>query len=283
RQGVNFTVHVVGFDLDDASNAQLACIADNTGGIFVPAQNAAELQDALAQVQDVLALQPMTLEPAPEPEPEPVVEAEINVTAPAEVTTGSSFTVAWSENVDTNDFVTIVPVGADEGAYTSYVRVHDNSQDQLVAPAEPGLYEVRYVLDDGQRTLGTAPVEVVEASVGVVAPDQVTSGASFAVSWSEVVHQDDFVTIVPSGADEGTYGTYVRVHDNRQDKLVAPAEPGLYEVRYMLNEGRRTLASAMVEVVEAELGISGTSLVRADTKICEGWSYYVHSDVKVSI
>src|SRR5690606_25450771 len=97
RQGVNFTVHVVGFDLDDASNAQLACIAGNTGGIFVPAQNAAELQDALAQVQDVLALQPMTLEPAPEPEPEPVVEAEINVTAPAEVTTGSSFTVAWSE------------------------------------------------------------------------------------------------------------------------------------------------------------------------------------------
>ncbi|HTM78088.1 MAG TPA: VWA domain-containing protein, partial [Devosia sp.] len=236
RQGVKFTAHVVGFDLDDDANAQLACIAENTGGIFVPAQNAAELQDALAQVQNVLDLQPMTLEPAPEPEPEPepVIEAAIDVTAPAEVTTGASFVVSWSENVDANDFVTIVPVGADEGTYATYVRVHDNSQDQLVAPAEPGLYEVRYILDEGRRTLGSAQVEVVEAAVGVVAPEQVTTGASFAVSWSASIHPNDFVTIVPTGADEGSYETYVRVHGNNQDKLTAPAEPGLYEVRYIL-------------------------------------------------
>ncbi|HUH77315.1 MAG TPA: VWA domain-containing protein, partial [Devosia sp.] len=54
RQGVKFTAHVVGFDLDDGANAQLACIADNTGGVFVPAQNADELKEALAHVQDVM-------------------------------------------------------------------------------------------------------------------------------------------------------------------------------------------------------------------------------------
>src|SRR5690606_40404305 len=51
QQGVRFTTHVVGFDLEDAAHANLACIAENTGGVFVPAQNAAELKDALAHVQ----------------------------------------------------------------------------------------------------------------------------------------------------------------------------------------------------------------------------------------
>ncbi|MHA6729473.1 vWA domain-containing protein [Devosia sp. A369] len=282
RQGVKFTAHVVGFDLDDASNAQLACIADNTGGIFVPAQNAAELQDALAQVQDVLALQPMALAPA-EPEPEPRLEAEIELTAPAEVTTGASFAVAWSDIVDANDLVTIVPAGADEGSYATYVRVHDNRQDQLVAPADPGLYEVRYILNEGRRTLGSTPVEVVEAEVGIAAPEQVTTGASFAVSWSAAVHPNDLVTIVPAGADEGSYATYVRVHDNGQDQLVAPAESGLYEVRYILNEGRRTLASAPVEVVEAEVGIGGPALVRAETPVRVSWSSSVHPNDLVTI
>src|SRR5690606_6820987 len=71
QQGVKFTAHVVGFDLDDTANAQLACIADNTGGVFVPAQNADELKEALAHVQDVMDLQPMALASSqPEAEPE---------------------------------------------------------------------------------------------------------------------------------------------------------------------------------------------------------------------
>ena len=67
-QGVNLTTHVVGFDLETKAHANLSCIADNTGGIFVPASNAAELHDALAQVQSAMQQQPAVLEPEPEPE-----------------------------------------------------------------------------------------------------------------------------------------------------------------------------------------------------------------------
>ncbi|MCW5721102.1 MAG: VWA domain-containing protein [Devosia sp.] len=282
RQGVKFTTHVVGFDLDDEDNAQLACIADNTGGVFLPAQNAAELKDALAHVQSVMDLQPMTLAPEPEPEPE-IAEFDTEITAPSEVTTGSSFAVSWSSSVHPDDMVTIVPAGADEGSYGTYERVRDNSQARLVAPADPGLYEVRYILNQGRRTLASAVVEVVEAEVSISAPEQVTTGASFAVSWSAAVHPNDMVTIVPAGADEGNYGTYERVRDNSQGKLVAPAEPGLYELRYILNEGRRTLASIMVEVVEAELGISGPIMVRAGTPVRVSWSSSVHPNDMVTI
>src|SRR5690606_14577382 len=34
RQGVKFTAHVVGFDLEDDAHESLACIAENTGGVF---------------------------------------------------------------------------------------------------------------------------------------------------------------------------------------------------------------------------------------------------------
>lgn len=58
--GVDFTAHVIGFDVaDPADRAELQCLAEETGGSFRTASNAAELSQALAVVA----------EPAPEPAP----------------------------------------------------------------------------------------------------------------------------------------------------------------------------------------------------------------------
>jgi len=53
-----FTAHLIGFDVEDAEG-QLACLADATGGRYIPASGAASLTGALQQVS------------APEPKPEP--------------------------------------------------------------------------------------------------------------------------------------------------------------------------------------------------------------------
>ena len=53
-----FTVHLIGFDVEDAEG-QLACLADATGGRYIQASDAASLTGALQQVS------------APEPKPEP--------------------------------------------------------------------------------------------------------------------------------------------------------------------------------------------------------------------
>lgn len=45
--GVDFTVHVVGFDLKEEEQDSLRCLAENTGGQFLPAKNASGLHDAL--------------------------------------------------------------------------------------------------------------------------------------------------------------------------------------------------------------------------------------------
>ncbi|MEX3015072.1 VWA domain-containing protein [Gymnodinialimonas hymeniacidonis] len=56
--GVAFTAHVIGFDVasEPEARAQMQCIADNTGGQFLTADNAVELSAALEQV--VVAAQP---------------------------------------------------------------------------------------------------------------------------------------------------------------------------------------------------------------------------------
>jgi len=45
--GVDFTTHVIGFDISQEESAQLACLAENTGGKFLRASNATELTEAL--------------------------------------------------------------------------------------------------------------------------------------------------------------------------------------------------------------------------------------------
>src|SRR5690606_10962823 len=197
--------------------------------------------------------QPMAQEQtAAAPEAEQPAEPKITLEAPATVTTGASFAVSWSASVRPEDYVTIVPASAKEGTQKNYQRERDNTESKLIAPAQPGLYEVRYVLAEGARTLASAPVEVVEAEIGIAAPDKVTAGSSFVVSWSGVVHPEDYVTIVPAGAKEGTHTNYKRVRGDTENTLIAPAEPGLYEAHYVLPDGARTLTPAPVEVVEAE-------------------------------
>jgi Ca-activated chloride channel homolog len=67
KNGIGFTVHTVGFGLDDkAAIDQLKCMAEETGGIAVLADDAEELETALKQTVEAAAPPP---EPAPAPEP----------------------------------------------------------------------------------------------------------------------------------------------------------------------------------------------------------------------
>ena len=55
-KGINFTAHVIGFDVKNNQKAreQLRCIAENTGGQFYEAEDTSGLNEALVQVQKVV-------------------------------------------------------------------------------------------------------------------------------------------------------------------------------------------------------------------------------------
>ena len=65
QRGINVRVHVVGFDVDDETRAQLQCIAENGNGQYFDAKNASDFKQAVEQASQTAQVS----EPAPEPEP----------------------------------------------------------------------------------------------------------------------------------------------------------------------------------------------------------------------
>ena len=74
RIGVDFTAHVIGFGLSREDGEQVACLARQTGGSFVLANDAQGLNDALGEV--VASAPEPTPESEPRPEPAPAALPE---------------------------------------------------------------------------------------------------------------------------------------------------------------------------------------------------------------
>jgi len=78
KQGIDFVAHVIGFNVDKATDKELACIANATGGEYFSAKSAKELNSAIKEVAKKVE------KPTPPPPPKPKVKKldhNIEVTA----------------------------------------------------------------------------------------------------------------------------------------------------------------------------------------------------------
>ncbi|MEM7530180.1 MAG: VWA domain-containing protein [Pseudomonadota bacterium] len=73
KDGIDFTAHVIGFDLSETDAAELSCLAERTGGEFFLAGTADSLTQSLARTVETIAEAAPAPEPASAPEPEPEV------------------------------------------------------------------------------------------------------------------------------------------------------------------------------------------------------------------
>ncbi|MEM9279310.1 MAG: VWA domain-containing protein [Pseudomonadota bacterium] len=62
QSGVLFKTHVVGFGLSEDEGRQVACLAENTGGLYLPAGDADQLADALERTVAVQQAEPVPSE-----------------------------------------------------------------------------------------------------------------------------------------------------------------------------------------------------------------------------
>jgi len=75
KAGVQFTAHVIGFDVTDpAAKSQLQCIARATGGVYLDASNASGLEDALGKAVQAAQGEKVRSQAPAKPEPNPVVD-----------------------------------------------------------------------------------------------------------------------------------------------------------------------------------------------------------------
>jgi len=86
-----------------------------------------------------------------------------SITGPPQATAGENFKVTWKGPDNARNFITIVPKGAREGAYSaSYAyTVPQKNPVILLAPLETGDYELRYSTAESYYTIARASIKVV--------------------------------------------------------------------------------------------------------------------------
>lgn len=261
--GVDFTAHVIGFDIaTDEERRQLQCLADETGGRFIVASNADELSDALSQT--VIEAEPNLTPVAPAP-----ATARIRATDLADgpvVETG----LAWTVMIDSGAQLYVTEAEAGDGA--------------LELTLEPGVYQVEVSRgSDGARASGvmrlssgetetfTLALEIpLEASV--TPPATVSAGAEIEIAWAGPERENDFIAIARPDQGDSIYLVAARVEDGQPAVLRAPATPGVYEARYVLRRPVRTLAATEFEVTAVETSVEGPAEVAAGASFEAAWT-----------
>ena len=211
------------------------------------------------------------------------VEIEIegvtaSVSAPEEVAAGADFEVEWEGPDNRRDYIAIVEVGAPEGASghnnRAWSRTSSGSPVTIEAPDALGEFEVRYVMDQTDRTLASQTITVTGVSASVSGPEEVPAGADFEVEWEGPDNRRDYIAIVPVGAPEGASGhnnrAWSRTSSGSPVSIEAPDALGEFEIRYVMDQTDRTLASQTITVTPV------TATVEPSEPIVPGGEFEVH-------
>ena len=321
QTGVDFTAHVVGFDVSDPiAIAQLQCLAENTGGSFIKASNANELAQALVEVSVQEKPEPVVIEItvnardgangpivdgnlvwtlrntslgeivtentfAPQifqeleegnytaevlrTSDEAVAELSFSVTKSGTKTftltlpptlpdasidvassavAGSTIPVSWTGPAGENDFMAIAEVGSTETDYVNFTYVAEGHILELLMPPQPGTYELRYVFRDQSVVLAAEKIFVTEVLAELVAPKTAVAGQELIVQWEGPNYRDDYISVAKAGSADEEYVNYTYTREGVPLSLEMPADPGQYELRYVMKQGKTILARQSINI-----------------------------------
>ena len=253
-----FTAHVVGFDLRTPSErARVACIAERTGGLFVPAANAEELAGALARTTDA--------RPSPTTAVAPRRGVGLRATqGPGGPTLGGATFTVLREGEET--------------------PVHEGGSIRL--PLAPGRYIVTASTVDRIGTVttqvsATAPDEIVVPLAdalprATVTPSQpsVAATSTLQVAWTGPNEEGDYLVIAPTGQglEEPETRHYAWTRDGTPLTLRAPAAAGAYEVRYILARANRPIGRAPLTVTPVTATLAAAAQAPAGSQVAIEWT-----------
>jgi Ca-activated chloride channel family protein len=146
KAGVNFTAHVIGFDVaDPATKAQLQCIARNTGGVYLDAKNASGLEEALGKAVEAAQGEKVVSEAPAEPEKKDPLAGKnwrgvVRLAEGLDPIEDTNANVVWS---------LFVPNSTGEPG--EFVQTEYGSP--MAAPAKPGTYAATVEFFQTKRTL----------------------------------------------------------------------------------------------------------------------------------
>ena len=252
---IDFTAHVVGFDVgsDAAALAQMQCIADETGGQFLTADNAEELSQALQTVSA---------------DPEPV---GVTMTFSAVIGDDAQLIqspVLWDINSDDGligEDMENNPLTIDilEGAYVA--TAYSLEYEQTV--------NVDFTVIAGGTTAVTAVFEEPIPSARLVAPSSAPVGSTIQVGWDGPGNRDDFVGIGTIDAIQSArWDNYTYVREGNPIELLMPTTPGDHVIRYFYSDnGRLVIAQAEINLTPVAGDLKAPAQAEAGSTINVGW------------
>ncbi|MEM6940585.1 MAG: VWA domain-containing protein [Pseudomonadota bacterium] len=259
--GIDFTAHVIGFDVDDPQAlAQMQCLADETGGQFLTAANADELNLAMSTV---VAAAP----PPPPPAPEPML---IDMTFSAvigEARTAIETPVVWTiagndgalaENEQGNPFARALA----EGAYTATAY---SVADEVTA-------EVSFIAIDGAATTVEVVFEERLPTATLTAPATAAAGDTIQIGWKGPAEKNDFVAVrAPESTGYHRFINTTKVTAEPVVSLQMPSAPGDYVLEYVSNNDRTALVEVAITVEPVAAAVIAPQTANAGETIDVGW------------
>ncbi|WP_306044177.1 VWA domain-containing protein [Nioella sp. MMSF_3534] len=198
-----------------------------------------------------------------------VTPATATLEAPDTVEIGSTFAVGWTGPGYEPDQIVIAEPGETGTLGRTFVR--EGNPVSLQAPSEPGIYELRYLMQVDEEVIGTRQIEVTDIVATIEAPATAVAGSTVQVFWTGPDYQSDFIA-VGAMAEPDRYTNYAYTRDGSPASLVMPTEPGEYEIRYFLNQNRRVIARHAITVTAVSATLEAPETAVAGSTVQVIWT-----------
>ncbi|MCP4895712.1 MAG: hypothetical protein GY906_01955 [bacterium] len=242
ESGIDFVMHVIGFDVGEAERAQLECIASAGGGKYFTAGSAEDFEFAAKTATMAVAEVPAT------------GEGRVWIDEPKVFSSGTKLTAHFqaAETFHENAWLGIVASDVPHGSEQvndqhdvdyRYIRGRTSGEVVLTAPSEPGSYDVRLHDTDRNGREVASDTFMVEAATGKVWLDkqEFMSAEKMVVHYSApALGEHAWAGIIPSGIPHGSEDVndqhdidykYVKSDSDGTVELNAPAAEGRYDIR----------------------------------------------------
>lgn len=209
-----------------------------------------------------------------------VTDSAYTVSAPAEIPAAGTFTTQWTGPLTKGDFITIEKAGLEKASTPAggRSRLKQGEPTSFAAPAEPGAYEVRYVLANGYTLYpgmqavvqARQPVTVVDVTAVMAAPDTAVGGSTITVEIETPGEwENDTISVVEVGAVKTNADARFVLNRVQQDdggfQIRVPAIAGDYELAYFINPGARVVARKPITITQAVATVDAPASVKAGT------------------
>jgi len=194
-----------------------------------------------------------------------VTDMQVTLDAPDEGSISQSITIDWAGPGEKGDVIAVAEVGSKKTINKTLTTRGNPLTVQM--PAEPGEYELRYILRQGRTVLATRPIKVTAVEVTLNAPDEAGIGSLVSVNWVGPGVKGDVIAV----AEVGSKKTINKTLTTRGSPLTVqmPVEPGEYELRYILRQKRTVLATRPIKVAATEVTLNAPGETSIGSSVSE--------------